>query len=333
MEGIMRHSRWLGALATLAILAVFSPLLADAGPAPQKGVQRLRLITFTVDPATVAAQARGFNAAEGLDVEFTVTPNSTAQMQGLADGTYDVASTAFDNVLGWSGRDGGPEIVAVLQTNAGVLLPMYARPEIHDWSDLKGKPLAVDAVDTAFALVLRRILLAHDLDLDRGDYSLVTLGSTAARLESMGRGDTFAGIVSAESAAQAEAAGLHLMADHREVLPDYPGGVFAVTRPWAQQHRAEVVGFLRAWLAANRWVHANPTAAIELTMAERGLNREAASRAMDDLSPDGALNAPGLASVLGLRTQFRLTPPMGADVARYFDVSYYSQAMGAPGAR
>jgi hypothetical protein len=38
---------------------------------------------------------------------------------------------------------------------------------------------------------------------------------------------------------------------------------------------------------------------------------------------------PRLLGMLG----FGFTPPMGADVARYFDVSYYSQAVGAPGAR
>src|SRR3954447_12621481 len=104
----MRHPRGRVAFAVLAALIALVPMLATAGPAPQKGVQRLRLISFGVDPATVVAQARGFNAAEGLDVEAIVAPSSTAQMQGLADGTYDVASTAFDNVLGWSGRDGGP---------------------------------------------------------------------------------------------------------------------------------------------------------------------------------------------------------------------------------
>lgn len=82
----MRHFRMLGALGALAVLLTLAPLLASASPTPQKGLQRLRLITFTVDPATVAAQARGFFAAEGLDVEFIVTPNSTAQMQGLAEG-------------------------------------------------------------------------------------------------------------------------------------------------------------------------------------------------------------------------------------------------------
>src|SRR4051795_11831025 len=194
----MARHRFLVAFLVLAALGALTPLLATAGPEGQKGLRPLRLNTFSTDPSTLAARTRGFFAAEGLTVDVTITPNSTEQMRGLGQGTWDIASTGFDNVLAWSGRDGGPQIVGVLQPTASINLPLYVRPEIRDWSDLKGKPLAVDAVDTAFALVLRRILLAHDLDLARGDYSLVALGSTAARLESMGRGDTFAGIVSAE---------------------------------------------------------------------------------------------------------------------------------------
>ena len=67
----------------------------------------------------------------------------------------------------------------------GITLPVYVRPEIHSWQDLRGKPLAVDAVDTAYALVLRRILLEHDLVMDRADYSLIAKGTTGHRLESM----------------------------------------------------------------------------------------------------------------------------------------------------
>ena len=85
---------------------------------------------------------------------------------------WQIVSTAFDNVLGWSGRDGA-EIIAVAQVAQGITLPVYVRPEIKTWEDLRGKPLAVDAVDTAYALVLRRVLLAHGLDMERGDYTLV----------------------------------------------------------------------------------------------------------------------------------------------------------------
>lgn len=112
----------------------------------------LRLITFSSNAATVVAHTRGHFKAEGLDVNVTKTPNSTDQMRGLSAGTWDIASTAFDNVLGWSGRERA-EIVAVAQGVERIFLPVFARPEIRDWGDLRGRRLAVDAVDTAYALV------------------------------------------------------------------------------------------------------------------------------------------------------------------------------------
>ena len=169
---------------------------------------------------------------------MTITPNSTEQMRGLGQGTWDIASTGFDNVLAWSGRDGGPQIVGVLQPTASINLPLYVRPEIRDWSDLKGKPLAVDAVDTAFALVLRRILLAHDLDLARGDYELIPEGTTVLRLESMARGDTFTGIMSTDLEIGRRLRGGAWPTTAR-CCRDYAPGVFAVSRPWVQQHRDE----------------------------------------------------------------------------------------------
>ncbi len=134
--------------------------------AQQKELRKLRLNVFRTDAATAAARVRGLFATEGLEVAITTTPNSTDQMRGISNGTYEIASTGFDNVLAWSGREGA-EIVAIAQISDRTVLPVFVRPEIKSWSDLKGKKLAADAVDTAFALVLRRILLANGLDLNR----------------------------------------------------------------------------------------------------------------------------------------------------------------------
>ena len=88
-----------------------------------------------------------------------MTPNSTDQMRGISQGKYEMVSTPFDNVLAWSGRE-GTEIVTIAQISDRTVLPVFVRPEIKSWSDLKGKKFAADAVDTAFALVRRRVLLA-----------------------------------------------------------------------------------------------------------------------------------------------------------------------------
>ena len=158
--------------------------------------------------------------------------------------------------------------VAIAQVSQGITLPVYVRPEIKSWTDLRGKKLAVDAVDTAYALVLRRIILEHGLDFDRGDYELVPLGTTGARLESMTRGETFAGILNPPWDKRLKPRDTRF-ADHREVLPNYPGGVFATSRKWAgENHQLLVV--LGVWSNALRWCHdeRNRSDALKIVAAE-----------------------------------------------------------------
>jgi ABC-type nitrate/sulfonate/bicarbonate transport system substrate-binding protein len=321
----MRYHRLPAMLAVLAVLVALPTTGIEAHPAPQKGLESVRFITFNMDAATVAAQARGGFAAEGINLQVTITPNSTEQMRGLGEGTWDIASTAFDNVLAWSGRDGGPELVAVLQRGTPLNLPVYVRPEIRDWADLRGRPLAVDAVDTAYALVLRRVLLAHGLDLEHGDYELVPVGGR--RENSLARSETFAAILSTQEEAAATADGLVRLTDYTEVLPDYPDGVYAVDRAWGERHRDLVERFIRAWRAGARWAHDNPQAAVELVMAATGLDQAGAEQQVIGLAPEGALNLPGLQNVLDLRTQFGYALPMGTDLNRYYDASYWQTAV------
>ena len=216
-------------------------------------LKKINLNVFRIDAATVAARVNGYFAAEGLDVDITLTPNSTEQMRGVSQEKFQIVSTAFDNVLAWSGREGA-EIIAVAQISDKTVLPVFVRPEIKTWSDLKGKKLAADAVDTAFALVLRRVLLANGLDMTKGDYELVALGATGARLESMLKGETFAGVLTSPFDVKAVAAGMRRIGDSKEVLPDYPNTIFAVNREWAQKNRETLVAYLRGWLKGMSWV-------------------------------------------------------------------------------
>ena len=281
---------------------------------------------FNVDAGLVVARARGFFAAAGLDVDVRVTPNSTDQMRGLSLGSWQIVSTAFDNVLGWSGREGA-EIVAIAQVAQGISLPVYVRPEIQTWEELRGKPLAVDAVDTAYALILRRILLAHGLEMDRGDYTLLAKGATGHRLESMNRGETFAGVLNPPWDAKANAAGMKRFADQREILPAYPGGVFAVSRKWANENRAILINYLAAWDQGLHWAQdvKNRDEAIKLIAEAEKMDEKNATNRLRQLPSNGRLNLAGLQTVLDLRVQFGLIPPKGTDLPKYYDKSFYSQ--------
>ena len=288
----------------------------------------LTVNVFNVDAALAVGRANGFFAANGLDIEVIVTPNSTDQMRGLGEGAWQIVSTAFDNVLGWSGREGA-EMIAVAQVGQGITLPVYVRYDVESWEDLRGKALAVDAVDTAYALVLRRVLRAHGLEMERGDYTLIPKGTTGFRLDSMTQGETFAGILNPPWDKKAEDQGHKRLADHREVLPDYPGGVFAVQRGWADKHEDLLVRYLRVWDGALRWSHNenNRDHAIKALSEAEKIDENAAANRLGQLPRTGELNLPGLRTVLDLRVQFNLTPPMGEDLEKYYDPRYYFAAI------
>jgi hypothetical protein len=89
------------------------------------------------------------------------------------------------------------------------------------------------------------------------------------------------------------------------------------------------VSFLRAWLAALRWAGepSNRNEALKLLMSDGRTSGETAAANLAELTKDGALNIPGLQSVLDLRVQFGLTPPMGSALERYYDFSYHREAL------
>lgn len=287
----------------------------------------LGLITFSESAAVALARAGGLFERQGLAVDVTRTPSSTEQMRGLIENRWQITSTAFDNVLAWSAREGGPRILAVARASAGVDLPVYVRPEIASWDDLRGKPLAVDAVDTAYGLVLRRILQEHGLELDR-DYAFVPAGATGYRLEAMEKGEAFAAVLNPPWNARAEEAGMRLIARHSDVVPNYPGGVFAVSRPWAEAHRREIVGFLRGLLDATRWAQAPDRRASAASLAASAMDAtdEQAARALarlpDPLRPDPA----AFAVPLDIRLRFGFPPPNGTEIAAYLDASFLNEA-------
>jgi ABC-type nitrate/sulfonate/bicarbonate transport system substrate-binding protein len=312
----------------LVLFVVFGILAAaERSTAQTKELKKIRVNVFRVDAATAAAKVRGLFATEGLEVETSETPNSTDQMRGVSQGKFDIVSTAFDNVLAWSGREGA-EIVAIAQISDKTVLPIYVRPEIKSWSDLKGKKLAADAVDTAFALVLRRVLLANGLDMTKGDYELVALGATGARLDSMIKGETFAGVLNPPFDIKALDAGMRKIGDSKDVLPDYPNTIFAVTREWGQKNRDSILAFLRAWLKAGAWVRdpANREEAIKIVGSELKVNPKQAAERIDEQSTTGNLNLSGLQVVLDLRNQFGFKLPRGDKLPVYYDAAFINAA-------
>lgn len=164
----------------------------------------------------------------------------------------------------------------------------------------------------------------------KGDYELVALGATGARLDSMVKGETYAGVLNPPFDIKAIDAGMRRIDDSRDVLPDYPNTVLAVSREWVQKNRDISIAYLRAWLKGMAWVKdpVNREAAIKLIGTELKLNAKQVQESVEELSTTGTLNLPGLQVVLDLRNQFAFKLPKGEKLPVYYDAAYFSAAKG-----
>src|SRR5215468_8823117 len=152
-------------------------------------VLALMLVTVNVFPGgfnwpSFVGQEKGFFERNGITVTLQPTPNSVAQMTGLAEGKFDLAMTAIDNIVAYVEGQGeapiGPqsEFFAFMGSDTG-FLSLVTAPDVKAIADLKGRTLSVDALTTGYAFVLLDILLRNGLH--DGDYSVDKVGGMVQR--------------------------------------------------------------------------------------------------------------------------------------------------------
>src|SRR5690348_7218497 len=134
-----------------------------------------------------AGVAKGIFAKHGLDVRLSFTENSTKQREGLANGAFDIAHAAVDNAVSMVDTK-GLDVVIVTGGDSG-MNEFFVQPYIRSFADLKGHTLVVDAPNTAYALLAKKILLKHGLQEGR-DYKVKPVGRGELRLKAMAEDKT-----------------------------------------------------------------------------------------------------------------------------------------------
>jgi ABC-type nitrate/sulfonate/bicarbonate transport system substrate-binding protein len=324
-----RRTPWQLGVALVALTGLVGALGPEGLPPAPPAQTTLRLITFSPALVLSVAQERGFFAAEGLRVDHTYTRSSAELMQGVINGTYDIAFTNPDNWIVYALRDGA-DVFMFMGSVTGGERTLVARPEIQSVDDLRGKDIAVDAVDSGFVLILWQILADHGLDFRTGDPRLVPVGATAQRLESMQRGETVAAILTSPQTEQALALGYRVLGRSSDHLPHYPGPQGGTTRRWAAAHEDELVRFIRAYVAATRWALApeNREEALAVHMAAAGVSREMAEDDYAVVQPDATINIAGIQTILDLRVALGFLPEPVPPAEQFYDVRYWEAATG-----
>jgi ABC-type nitrate/sulfonate/bicarbonate transport system substrate-binding protein len=306
------------------------------------GTTDVRLIVFPggFNWPVWAAEHLGAFAREGLSVKTAKTPGSVFQWCSLASGDADIAITLMDNVIAYREGQGAPDVVvpdavALMGLDTRSMPTLMVRPDVASYRGLHGATLAVDAMLTGNALVLRG-MLEHG-GLTSADYKLEQAGGVTQRFEAVARGGYAGSLFNAPLDAQLKALGFKALDAATSLLDHFQGHVLAARKAWADAHRAQVVGFQRAVLDGLAWLYDRANRDEAFAIYERnmpGAARGAAATAyqvlFDPVSGfprDGALDVEGIAQVLALRGRYgepqkRLQPP-----SAYYDASFLAEAI------
>lgn len=313
-----------------AVALVAIPAFAIAPRAAHAEDAKLTVIVFpgVQNLPMFAAQAKGFYAKRGLNVDVKFTPNSDELRNGLAEGRYQIAHSAVDNAFAL--KDKANVDIAVVLGGDNSFNHLIAQPEIATLADVKGKTVVVDAVNTAYAFQLYEML--KQKGVNKGDYQIKSTGGTATRLAAMTKDKAMAaGMMNPPFSTRAIKAGLKDMGTAASALGAYQGTTAFIMREWGKTHNDIVVKYLQAYVERWRWCFdpKNKAEAIALLSERLKLPTDVAQSAYEstksDFDHEGAINMEGVKNVLKLRAEFEGGTPAAPD--KYLDLSYYQKAL------
>jgi ABC-type nitrate/sulfonate/bicarbonate transport system substrate-binding protein len=253
---------------------------------------------------------------------------------GLAKGDVQIAHAGVDNAVAMAELVKAD--VAIVTGGDNGFNRIIVQSEIKSYADLRGKTVVVDAPNTAFALLLYKVL--KDNGLNKGDYVVKPVGGTPARLDAMLKDKSnAASVLNPPFAFSAVHAGLTDLGAAAKAIGAYQSDGAFVMRSWANANSDTLIRYIRAYVEGRRWAldPANKAEAIQLLVDRLKLTPEVAAQSyavaadpIEGIAKDAKLDMDGFKNVLKLRAeiegQWGGNPP---SPEKYVDLSFYDKAL------
>jgi ABC-type nitrate/sulfonate/bicarbonate transport system substrate-binding protein len=316
-------------LACFAFSLIFFSIAVAAEP------QRLRVNAFPNAKALPlhTGVAQGIFARHEIAIELSFTENSIRQREGLAAGAVDIALAAVDNAVAMV-EVARQDVIIVTGGDSG-MNEFFVQPYVRSFADLRGRVVVVDAPDTAYALLAKKILLKHGL-AEGKDYVVKPVGRGELRLKAMASDkENAAAILNLPFTIQAEELGLKSLGGTVDMLGPYQANGAFVQRAWAKANAPLLERFIAAYVESLRWAMqpANREESVGLLMEKLRLSRDVAERTWRMLAdpargftPDARFDRRGFDNMLALRAEMEGSRAPAAP-EKYFDLSYYERAL------
>lgn len=280
------------------------------------------------------AQQNGAFTRRGITPVLQFTPNSTEQRAGLAAGRFEIAHAAVDNAVAMI-EVAKADVVIVAGGDAG-MNEFLVRQEINRPADLRNRTYVVDAPNTAYALIGRKILKDAGL-ADGRDYRLNPLGGSEARTRAFETPDGAATMLNPPWSFIAKERGAKSLGRTIDLFGPYQASGVFVMRPWAQANAGALERYLAAYIEGCRAAMnpANRTQVLAVLERELKLSPQIAALTYTDLmtprhgmARDCAFDMTGFRNVLALRAEIEgQWGGKAPEPERFLDLRYFDRAL------
>ena len=317
------------------MLLVGCASMTNSPPANDPVMLRVNVFRSATNIPIYMAEEKGAFAKRNVRLELQFTPNSSEQRAGLAAGRSDIAHTAADNSVAMV-EVAKVDTVIVGGGDSG-LLELFVRPEIKSLADVKGKAMVVDAPNTAYALVARKILKNAGL-IDGRDYRLAPIGGSEGRANSFSQSpDNAVGMLNPPWTFVAESRGARSFGQAKDLFGPYQAIVPIAMRSWAQSNSGALERYLAAYIEGCRMTFdpSNRAEVIAVLRKRLNLTQEVATRSYEGLiqpgyglSRDCRFDMAGFRNALSLRAEMEgQWGGVAPEPDKYLELKYYERAM------
>ena len=266
----------------------------------------LRKVTFSYSavsmtwfPVKVALE-KGYFRNEGLEPQL-IQMNGNVATVALANGYIDF-SLNISPVLNGAMQGLGTKLVAAL--NSRPLFALVVRPEIMSAADLRGKVFAVSSFGNTQAILTEKHL--QHLGLRKGDYQLLAMGATPARIAAMEKNIAQGSLMPLPTNVQLENKGYRLLGNTAEIVTNPIAGL-GVHEDRIKKDPELIKRAIRASLRSLQLLQMNPKETIKILMDWTRASEKDALRSLElakpGLSKNGMLTDEDLAIEWGFIQQ------------------------------
>jgi ABC-type nitrate/sulfonate/bicarbonate transport system substrate-binding protein len=189
-----------------------------------------------------AAQARGYFAKYGLDVDLLYISSGSLNVQALVGNSVQFAA---GGPAALEARLRGLKLLTMANPLAVLASNLVALPEIKSVADLKGKIGGISRFGSSTHQGLRYLFRSNGLSVEN-DLKMLQLGGDSSRLAALKAGKiqyTFLGGAASE---QARGQGLRVLATARQMNIPFPWTSVVVNEPWLEANRDAAYRYVKA---------------------------------------------------------------------------------------